>query len=286
MTQKGADAVTSPYPAADGLVRVYPAADPDGTALVWAHGGAFAFGDLDMPESDWVARELAARGVTVVSVDYRLAPVPPGFSPDRQPRGGVHFPAASDDLVAAYRWTREHADELRIRPDALAIGGTSAGGNLAAGAALRLIGAGTGDGPALVVLAYPTLLAVQPAPDAALRAALDAEPDADRFGPAFVLSMYENYLGSPVDAAPIAAIPGRATASDLAAFPPTLMVNSDVDELRVSGEHFAATLAAAGREIELVTEPGTQHGHLNRPDEAAATATIERIAARLKSLIA
>ncbi|MFT4156675.1 MAG: alpha/beta hydrolase fold domain-containing protein [Microbacterium sp.] len=284
MTQERADAVTSPYPAADGLVRVYPAINRDGTALVWAHGGAFAFGDIDMPESDWVARELSTRGVTVVSVDYRLAPVPAGFSPDHQPRSGVPFPAASDDMMAAFRWARDNAHELGIRSDALAIGGASAGGNLAAGAALRLTSAG--ETPALVVLAYPTLLAVQPTPDAALRAALDAEPEADRFGPAFVLTMYENYLGGPIDAAPIAAIPGRATASDLAAFPPTLIINSDVDELRVSGEHFAATLVAAGREIELVTEPGTQHGHLNRPDEAAATTTIERIAARLKSLIA
>jgi len=45
-------------------VRVYPAREPNGTGLVWAHGGAFAFGDLDMPESDWVASQLAARGTT------------------------------------------------------------------------------------------------------------------------------------------------------------------------------------------------------------------------------
>jgi acetyl esterase/lipase len=260
---------------------VYPAADPDGSGLVWAHGGAFAFGDIDMPESDWVARELAARGTTVVSVDYRLAPVPAGFRDDLPARDGEHFPAGSDDMVAAFRWARAKAEGLGIRPDALAIGGTSAGGNLAAGAVLRL---GTGELPALVVLAYPTLLAVQPEPDAELRAKLDADPEADLFRRDSVLWMYENYLGGPVDDAPIAAVPGLATASDLAAFPPTLMVNGDVDELRVSGEHFAASLAAAGREIDVVFEPGTRHGHLNRPEEEAATRTIERIAARLKTL--
>ncbi|ALX66317.1 alpha/beta hydrolase fold domain-containing protein [Microbacterium sp. XT11] len=276
--------MSTPFSAADGLVRVYPAAHPDGTGLVWAHGGAFAFGDIDMPESDWVARQLAQRGTTVISVDYRLAPIPTGFRPDLAERDGEHYPAGSDDMVAAWRWAHAHAEELHIRRDALAIGGTSAGGNLAAGAALRV--QGTAEAPALVVLAYPTLLAVQPAPDAELRAALDADPEADTFGPDSVRSMYENYLGGPVDDAPLAAVPGRATASDLRAYPPTFIVNGDVDELRVSGEHFATTLAAAGREVEVLTEPGTRHGHLNRPEEAAATRTIERIAARLATLSA
>jgi acetyl esterase/lipase len=273
--------ITKPFAAADGLARVYPADHSDGTGLVWAHGGAFAFGDIDMPESDWVARELAARGTTVISVDYRLAPVPADFPGDMPARDGAHYPAGSDDMLTAWRWARSHADGFGIRPDRLAIGGTSAGGNLAAGAVLRL---GPDELPALVVLAYPTLLAIQPEPDAALRAKLDADPEADLFRREAVLWMYENYLGGPVDDAPIAAIPGLATTSDLATFPPTLMVNGDVDELRVSGEHFAASLAAAGREIDVIFEPGTRHGHLNRPDEEAAMRTIERIAARLKTL--
>ena len=275
--------MTTPYAAADGLVRVYPAPEPNGTGLVWAHGGGFLFGDIDMPESDWVARQLASRGTTVVSVDYRLAPVPEGFHPGVEEAPGHIYPAGSDDMVTAIRWTRAHAEELGISLDALAVGGTSAGGNLAAGAALRL--AGTEEAPALALLAYPTLLAVQPAPDAELRAALDANPDADRFQPEVVLGMYENYLGGPIDDAPLPAVPGDATASDLAQYPPTFIVNGDVDELRVSGEHFAATLAAAGRDIEVLTEPGTQHGHLNRPEEPAATRTIERFAARLSTLV-
>lgn len=276
------DAVTHPYSAADGLVRVYPAEEPDGTGLVWAHGGGFLFGDIDMPESDWVARRLADRGTTVVSVDYRLAPVPEGFHEGVTAQPGHPYPAGSDDMVAAWRWTLAHTAELAISPSALAIGGTSAGGNLAAGAALRL--AGSHEAPALVLLAYPTLLAVQPAPDAALRAALDATPDADRFGPESVLKMYENYLAGPVDDAPLPAVPGRAAAADLAEYPPTFIVNGDIDELRVSAEHFATTLAAAGRLVEVVTEDGTQHGHLNRPEEPAATRSIERMSARLAAL--
>ncbi|GAB3601514.1 alpha/beta hydrolase fold domain-containing protein [Microbacterium tumbae] len=271
-----------PRPAADGLVRIYPASVPDGSGLVWAHGGGFLAGDLDMPEADWVARQIAARGTTVISVDYRLAPTPAGHVPAVPARDGAHFPAASDDMVAAWRWTLAHAAELRVDAARIAIGGASAGGNIAAGAALRL--AGTDAAPALVVLAYPTLLAVQPVPDAALRAALDADPGADRFGPDAVLRMYENYLGGSVEGAPLIAIPGTATAADLAQFPPTLMINGDADELRVSGEAFARTLADAGREIDVSVEPGTEHGHLNRPDEAAATRSIERMAARLTAL--
>lgn len=276
--------MSEPYSAADGLVRVYPAREPNGTGLVWAHGGAFAFGDIDMPESDWVAAQLAARGTTVVSVDYRLAPVPEGWDAAAPARAGHHYPAASDDMLAAWAWTVENADRLRIDRDRLALGGTSAGGNLAAGATLRLIERSATPLPALVLLAYPTLLAVQPTPQAALRAALDAQPEADRFGPDAVRVMYENYLGGAVEDAPLGAIPGLACPGDLVRFPPTLIVNGDVDELRVSGEAFAASLRAAGRPVDVVTEPGTEHGHLNRPHEDAASVTIQRFATRLAAL--
>lgn len=275
--------MSEPYAAAEGLVRVYPSGEPNGSGLVWAHGGAFAAGDLDMPEADWVSRSLAARGTTVVSVDYRLAPTPPAWAAALgvAPRGGEHFPAASDDVLAAWAWTHDNADRLRIDATRLAIGGASAGANLVTGAVLRMLDSGPLSLPALVVLAYPTLLAVQPAPDPALRALLDADPEADRFGADAVREMYENYLGGPVDDAPLAAIPGRATRREVTGFPPVLMINGEVDELRVSGEAFAATLAASGREIEVVTEPGTRHGHLNRPAEPAASLSIDRIARRL-----
>jgi acetyl esterase/lipase len=187
-------------------------------------------------------------------------------------------------VLAAWSWTLETADRLRIDRDRLALGGTSAGGNLAAGATLRLIERRAAHLPALVILAYPTLLAVQPAPDAALRALLDANPEADRFGPDAVREMYENYLGCPVDHAPLGAIPGRARPVDLVQFPPTLMINGEADQLRVSGEAFAATLRAAGRAVEVVTEPGTEHGHLNRPHEPAASVSIDRLATRLSTL--
>ncbi len=247
------------------LVRVYPASAPNGSGLVWAHGGGFAGGDLDMPEADFVARTLAAAGTAVVSVDYRLAV------------GGIHFPVPVDDIVSAWGWT--HARRAEFGIDRLAIGGASAGGNLAAAATLRL--SGTAAAPDLVVLAYPTLLAIQPAPDAPLRQALDDDPVADRFGPQVVREMYENYLGAPAATAPVEAAPGLATPAELADYPPTLIINGEVDELRVSAEVFAASLAAAGREVDCRIEPGTNHGFLNRPDGPAAALTLERIAARL-----
>lgn len=257
---------------AEGLIRFYdaaPAAAPR-PALLWLHGGGFAAGSIDMPEADAVARALQARGVAVASVDYRL--VGPG----------VRYPAPSDDALAAWDWLVAHRDALGLDPARTAIGGASAGGNLAAGALLRL--PHTGPRPAGAVLAYPTLLAEQPVPGAALRAALDADPDADRFGPAVVREMYEGFLGGPVERAPLAAVPGTASPEDLAGYPPVLMINGDVDELRVSGEHFAHRLHAAGRPVLVHLEPGTTHGHLNRPAEAGFGPSVDRIAAWLHGL--
>ncbi|BDZ64900.1 esterase [Agromyces mangrovi Wang et al. 2018] len=264
------------------LLRVYEATDATGeprtdrTLLVWAHGGAFAFGDLDMPEADWVATRFADLDVPVVSVDYRLA------------GPGTTFPAASDDVLVAWRWAVANAE--RLGASRIVIGGASAGANIVTGAVLRMLAASTGGVrermPDAVFLAYPTLHAVQPAPGADLRAALDANPEADRFGPARVLEMYENYLGGAVDGAPVAAIPGTATREALVGFPPTLIVNDDLDELRVSGEAFAAMLADADVDVTCETEPDVDHGHLNRPEHPAAARTVARVAAWFDELAA
>lgn len=257
----------------DGLARLYSASDGPlhGSALLWAHGGGFVHGGLDMPEADAVAQAFADRGATVVSVDYALV----------DDDGSRAFPAGSDDILAAWSWLVEHAAEYGA--GRLFVGGTSAGGNLIAGAVLRLLGHAPATAsaplPTGAFLAYPTLLAVQPEPDAALRAALDANPDADVFTPAAVLAMYETYLGGAVDDAALSAIPGLAVPADVAGFPPTIMVNDDTDELRVSGELFARTLVEAGVAVDLSIEHGTTHGHLNRPEELGFERTIERVAA-------
>lgn len=265
--------MTLPYSAFDGMIRVYPGGSGSlqGVGLLWAHGGGFMHGDLDMPEADAVSRAFADRGAVVASVDYR-----------RVVEGIDRFPAGSDDVLAAWRWLVSQAGELGADPARLFAGGASAGANLITGAVLRMLGhepaTASAPPPAGVFLAYPTLLAVQPAPDAALRAALDADPEADRFPASVVWGMYENYLGRDPDGAPISAIPGLATASDVAGFPATIMINDDTDELRVSGEAFAATLADAGVQVDVSVEPGTTHGHLNRPEGPGFVESIQRVA--------
>src|SRR5512133_2920921 len=132
------DSLTIPGPHGTIPIRVYRAAGADASpALVWAHGGGFAWGDLDMPEAQWVSLELAALGVTVVE----------------PARDGVRFPVASEEVAECFRWTVAHAGEWGIDPGRVSLGGASAGGHLAAGAALRLR-AGGGENPVSLMLAY------------------------------------------------------------------------------------------------------------------------------------
>lgn len=170
-----------------------------------------------MPEADWVAQSFADRGIAVVSVDYALAPFPRSWAEasGAPERDGVHYPVASDEVEHAFRW----AVESGLAHGPWSIGGASAGGNLATGAALRLSHS-AGPVPALAVLAYPTLHAVQGTPDAALRAALDADPEADTFGPEAVRVMYENYVGGPTEGAEVYAVPGTASPPSSRTSPP------------------------------------------------------------------
>src|SRR5262245_56505362 len=128
-------------PVGDLRARLYvpSKAAATGPLLVFFHGGGWVYGDLD--SHDPTCRFLAERsGVRVLSVEYRLAPEHP-------------FPAGYDDAVAAYRWVVEHAADLGGDPDRLAVGGDSAGGNLAAGVAL--MAAREGLPLAFQLLVYP-----------------------------------------------------------------------------------------------------------------------------------
>ena len=141
------------------------------------------FGDLDMPEADWTAREVCARtGAVVVSVDYRLAV------------GGVHHPVPLDDCVAATRWLRDSAAELGVDPARITVGGASAGGNLATAAVLRLRDE---DGwlPAALIPVYPVLHPALPEPSPEVAALLDEVPPALRFTPEGTAGINANYLG-------------------------------------------------------------------------------------------
>ena len=242
----------APGPHGPVPVRIYTPERPSGAGLVWAHGGGFVGGDLEMREADWTAREICARaGAVVVSVDYRLAV------------GGFCYPVPHDDAVAAVAWTRDNAPALGIDPGRISIGGASAGGNLTAGAALKLRDR---DGwvPASLLLAYPALHAAVPAPSSELAAKLAELPPLFQplAGGGHPLS--ENYLGGPLSTADGYAFPAHAVLGGLC---PTVLVNAEYDNLRASGEAFTAALAVAGVDVRQVTVRGLLHGFLNQPAE-------------------
>ena len=255
----------APGPHGPVPVRVYvptgfPSTGP-GPALVWIHGGAFQFGDLDTVEADHSARFVAGTaGMPVVSVDYRLA------------AGGVHHPVPEDDCVAAFTWAQEGGTGLRIDPERLSVGGGSAGGCLAASVALRQRDAGA---PAhRAVLIYPVAHALVPDPSPELAAKLATLPPVMLSVPGDH-RVSENYLGGPIGTAPPYAFPGDG--HELAGLPPTYIENCEFDELRASGERFAEQLADAGVAVERVTACGVGHGHLSTPGSPYAYATLRRV---------
>ncbi len=232
-------------------VRIYtPDRAGNAPCLVWMHGGAFITGDLDMPEADWVARELAARtAAIVISVDYRLC------------TDGVTYPGPHDDVVAAMRWVRQNAQSLGVNAGRLSIGGASAGANLAAGAALKLRDA-DGWQPVQLILAYPVAHPVVPAPSVSLAALMTEVPEILRFPPAATHAYHVNYLGGPVSRADGYAFPALAARDGLA---PALVMNAEYDDLRASGEAFSAALALASVDVRQVQVKTMLHGFLNLP---------------------
>jgi acetyl esterase/lipase len=244
--------VAAPRPDGDGAVplHIFTAVDaqPGAPALVWCHGGAFVGGTVDMFEGDGVAREVAARtGGVAVSVDYRLA------------TAELHAPKQTDDVETAWRWVHDHAAELGVDPDRIAIGGASAGAALTSAVALALRDAG-GPQPSLVALAYPLVHPTLPAYSHELAAKLPLIPEWLVLGPDNE-GIFEIYLGGPVWTANSHNLAGLC--DNLHGYPRTLIINSDYDPLRASGQLFAAQLTAAAVDVRVFTEPGTVHGHLN-----------------------
>ncbi|MEU1971424.1 alpha/beta hydrolase [Microbacterium sp. NPDC019599] len=226
-------------------------AQASGRALVWVHGGAFIGGHLDMPESHWVALELAARGIPVLAVDYIKC------------LGDVHFPEPSDDVLAAWRHAATHAEELFGVPAAsVVLGGASAGGNLTAGAVARLRDAGE-QVPGGLALVYPVVHPNGPA----------ASDEVDLDSPHGGLAL--NFAGTPQGLADPHAF---AALGPVEGFPPTIVVVCELDDLRPSGEAFAAMLQDAGIPTALHLEAGAGHGHINEPADPTALPTIEALA--------
>ena len=245
--------------------RVYTGERNAGTGFVWVHGGAFIGGDLDMSEAHWVSLALAANGVAVLSLDYHKA------------LRGVHYPIPSDDVLAGWLWATKNADVLGTKPGDLQLGGASAGGNLVAGVTKRLRD-GAGQLPASLVLVYPVLHSELPALSAELRKKLDIEEPPLSLPAATVREFNWQYAGSEGVLGDPYAFPANGPLEGL---PPIYIVNSDVDYLRASGEAYGEDLRSAGVDVTVEMEPGTHHGHLNRPDEEEASATIDRLTAWL-----
>ncbi|HEY3906723.1 MAG TPA: alpha/beta hydrolase [Streptosporangiaceae bacterium] len=231
-------------------LRVYrPSGERPLPALLYFFGGGWVLGTIDT--ADGVSRSLAnASGALVVVVGYRLAPEHP-------------FPAAVEDCYATLRWVSEHSGEIGADPARLAVGGDSAGGNLAAGVALRA----RDDGLTLAgqLLVYPNT--DQLADDESMRAA----DDRYLFNRHSVAWYRQHYLVNPEDAANPLASPLRA--ESLAKLPPALVITAEYDPLRDQGEAYARRLADQGAKVELSRYPGMTHGFFTMTGTVAASRT-------------
>ena len=230
--------------------------------LVFFHGGGFTYGGLDTHDAP--CRLLAERaGVRVLAVDYRLAPEHP-------------FPAAYDDAVASFRWVVANAESLGADPARLAVGGDSAGGNLAAVVALAAAREG---------LALALQLLVYPATDNT-----GATRSRELFGSGFYLT------NEFMDLATDSYLPDHADRPDPRASPlldevpdglaPAQIVTAGFDPLRDEGEAYARKLAASGVEVDLLRYPDQIHGFFNivgigRRSRAAVTEIADRLGAAL-----
>ncbi|QZP38511.1 alpha/beta hydrolase [Halobaculum magnesiiphilum] len=244
-------------PAGDRLpLRVYRPEGRPAPTLVFFHGGGWCLGTLD--SADDLARRLCRRvGAVVVSVDYRLAPEHP-------------FPAAVDDAIRALRWTRDHAAGFGGN-GVVGVAGSSAGGNLAAAAALATP---DGETPAVQTLLYP-ITDRDFATDS-----YEANADGPLLTRADMRRFWREYLRSDVDAANPYAAPLRAPEADLAATAPAVVVTGERDPLREDGAAYVARLSNAGVDVDHLDYEGMCHGFLSFADRvAAADAAFDDLAA-------
>ena len=208
--------------------------------LVYLHGGGWVVCDLDTHDNlcRFLAREA---GALVLSLDYRLAPEHP-------------FPAAVDDAVAAFRFAVEQATELHADPRAVAIGGDSAGGNLAAVVSHLAVSDG-GPVPAFTLSLYPvTDLSVKRASYRLFREGfLLTEQHMDWYR--------SHYLPDDLAAEDPRASP--LLAEDLSGLPPTYIATAGFDPLRDEGEEYAHRLREAGVPVALKRHQGLIHGFAN-----------------------
>jgi acetyl esterase len=230
-------------------------------AILFLHGGGWATGDLDSHDASCRLLASVSRCV-VIAVEYRLAPEAP-------------FPAAVDDVLAAYGWVHRHADELGIAPGRVGVFGDSAGGNLAAVIALQTRKGGAGKQVAQgkdadqVGERAAALYAGTPPPVAQglIYPALSARLDTDSirtladgfFLTADSMRLFRSlYLPDPADWERATASP--LLADDLSGLAPALVVTAGFDPLHDDGEAYADALAKAGVEVEYRCCDDQVHG--------------------------
>jgi acetyl esterase len=230
-----------PGPAGDIPVRIYtPAGSGPFGALVYFHGGGWVIGNIET--HDVTCRELThVTPCVTVSVDYRLAPE-------------HKFPAGPEDCYAATKWVADNARSVNVDPNRIAVGGDSAGGNLAAAIALMARDRG---GPKL---AYQLL--IYPAIDAA-----DETPSHREFTKdGYILSradmewFWGYYLADKHRTNPYAC-PSRA--KSLAGLPPAFVLTAEFDPLRDEGEAYAQALRKAGVAVTAKRYDGVCHGFVS-----------------------
>ncbi|ANI92884.1 alpha/beta hydrolase [Dietzia timorensis] len=229
--------------------------------LVFIHGGGFGAGTLD--SHDVTCRYFATRGqVAVLSVDYRLAPEFP-------------YPTPLDDCVAAFRWAREHAEELRIDPERIALAGDSAGGNLTAATCLRLRDAGE-VGPAFQMLFVPVTTAE------AGGGGTDSFTTFAR-GPYLTAEHIKYFTGAYLPSDDLIGEPyvSPLLAEDLSGLPSAHVAVAGFDPLRDQGEAYARRMREAGVRVSLRRHETIVHPFVNSVgvNAAARSAVDEAIGA-------
>ncbi|WP_417503773.1 alpha/beta hydrolase [Microbacterium sp.] len=252
----------SPHGALPAKVYQSPETTPTrDSGFVWIHGGGWIAGDLEGPEAHWISMELAARGLPVVSIEYHKAV------------HGRTGDVLSDDVLAGWLYARDRFAADGLAPDAIHLGGGSAGAALAAGLSLRLRDERR-PLPASVVLIYPLVHANLPPLGVDILTAVADVPKEALLTPGQLDALIHQVRGDD-------GLGGRyvyaGDAEYLADQPPHLIVNAERDPLRASGELYGWQLARAGVPNTTECQSGILHGHLNHPGDPDAVATVDRI---------
>ena len=230
-------------PTSGGEVRVRihnPSLRADKAAFIYMHGGGWTTFSIDT--HDRLMREYAARAdIAVIGVDYALSPE-------------VKFPVAQQQIAEVVRWARRQATTLGIHRDRIALGGDSAGGNLAITTALRLRDEGDANAVQAVVTNY-AVTDTYSAPEALQRYGYEGY----MLGAEEMAGFWNNYLRSPDDASNPLVCPVHA---DLRGLPPVFMVIPECDILTEQNWRLAELLEQAGVPVTTSFYKGASHSFL------------------------